>query len=64
MGAIDEALAKNQTNQPYLVGNQMTIADISWGAWLLKAVYNDLCPFQKELRDDMVTNWPRVNNWA
>ena len=54
---------KFNSSPNFLVGNSMTTADISMGAYVLKYAIADTHPHQliyaKEMR-----NFPRVNNWA
>ena len=59
---IDEQLKCNG-NPNFVVGNHMTTADISLGAFILKYVYNQHQPHRKIYGDEL-KNFPRVNQWA
>ena len=59
---IDEQLAQN-SNPNFLVGNSMTTADVSLGAFPLKHVDNVNHP-HRQIYAMELRKFPRVNNWA
>jgi len=54
---------QNKANSPYLVGNDMTVADITMGAHFLRLCYNPSLPEQGQFQEAM-QNYPLVKDWA
>ena len=52
------------SNPDFMVGNSMTIADISWGAWLLRYAYSECHHVHKEIYGAEVKKFPKVEHWA
>ena len=58
---IDCQLGDNY-NPNFLVGGNLTIADVSCGAYFIKYVFSDH-PHNEIYAEEMM-NFPRVNQWA
>ena len=61
---MDKQLSKNK-NPNFLVGNGITMADISLSQFILKYPLNEAQPDNfRKMYDDEMKKYPRVNNYA